>query len=153
MKSKVVKLNAVVFAYHALGFQGLKALLRNKFNVSLVFTHSDGSEEIWWPSVRDHCIKNNIPYEIDANLSSPSIQNLVKSLHPDIFFSFYYRKIIPMEFLNLAKHGGYNLHGSLLPKYRGRCPVNWQLINGEKKSGLTLHKMEKKADTLLWMMI
>ena len=140
------KLNAIVFAYQALGYQGLKTLVSSGFEISLVFTHSDGDEVIWWPSVSELCKKNNIKCEIDADLKCTSISSMVKSLKPDIFFSFYYRQIIPIELLDLAPFGGYNLHGSLLPKYRGRCPVNWQLINGEERSGLTLHKMERNPD-------
>jgi UDP-4-amino-4-deoxy-L-arabinose formyltransferase/UDP-glucuronic acid dehydrogenase (UDP-4-keto-hexauronic acid decarboxylating) len=144
---RVNKIKAVVFAYHALGYEGLNALIRNGFEVSIVFTHADGDEVIWWPSVSEFCKKNNIRYEIDSNLKCNSTFTTLLSLKPDIFFSFYYRNIIPIKILRLAKFGGYNLHGSLLPKYRGRCPVNWQLINGEEKSGLTLHKMGKNPDT------
>ena len=145
--TQVNKLKAIVFAYHALGYQGLKTLVRCGFEISLVFTHADGDEVIWWPSVSEFCKKNNIKCEIDANLKSASISSMVSGLKPGIFFSFYYRQIIPIKLLDLAPFGGYNLHGSLLPKYRGRCPVNWQLINGEERSGLTLHKMERNPDT------
>ena len=63
-----------------------------------------------------------------------------------MIFSFYYRHMIPEEILRIPPQGAYNLHGSLLPAYRGRCPVNWVLVNGETQTGVTLHHMVKKAD-------
>jgi methionyl-tRNA formyltransferase len=67
-------------------------------------------------------------------------------MKPDVIFSFYYRNMIPREILAVPKIGAFNLHGSLLPKFRGRCPVNWVLIEGEKTTGITLHAMVEKPD-------
>ncbi|MCR2260242.1 ArnA, partial [Salmonella enterica] len=67
-------------------------------------------------------------------------------LSPDVIFSFYYRHLICDEILQLAPAGAFNLHGSLLPKYRGRAPLNWVLVNGETETGVTLHRMVKRAD-------
>jgi methionyl-tRNA formyltransferase len=67
-------------------------------------------------------------------------------MKPDVIFSFYYRTMIPKEILSIPAIGAFNLHGSLLPKFRGRCPVNWVLIAGEIKTGLTLHDMVEKPD-------
>jgi len=67
-------------------------------------------------------------------------------MKPDVIFSFYYRKMICREILGLPWVGAFNLHGSLLPAYRGRCPVNWALINGETRTGVTLHYMIEKPD-------
>ncbi|MFH4293636.1 formyltransferase family protein, partial [Acinetobacter baumannii] len=58
----------------------------------------------------------------------------------------YYRHLIYDEILQLAPAGAFNLHGSLLPKYRGRAPLNWVLVNGETETGVTLHRMVKRAD-------
>jgi methionyl-tRNA formyltransferase len=63
-----------------------------------------------------------------------------------MIFSFYYRHMLSDEILQIPSRGAYNLHGSLLPAYRGRCPVNWVLIQGETRTGVTLHHMVKKAD-------
>jgi methionyl-tRNA formyltransferase len=65
---------------------------------------------------------------------------------PDVIFSFYYRNLLKEEILRIPPAGAFNLHGSLLPAYRGRCPVNWVLVRGEKKTGVTLHRMVEKAD-------
>jgi methionyl-tRNA formyltransferase len=63
-----------------------------------------------------------------------------------MLFSFYYRHMIPESILRIPPKGAYNLHGSLLPAYRGRCPVNWVLVHGEERTGVTLHHMVEKAD-------
>jgi UDP-4-amino-4-deoxy-L-arabinose formyltransferase/UDP-glucuronic acid dehydrogenase (UDP-4-keto-hexauronic acid decarboxylating) len=65
---------------------------------------------------------------------------------PAIIFSFYYRDMVGKEILDIPPAGSLNLHGSLLPRYRGRCPVNWVLINGEKETGVTLHYMTPRPD-------
>jgi methionyl-tRNA formyltransferase len=67
-------------------------------------------------------------------------------LQPDFLFSCYYRHMLKKPLLDLPRLGALNLHGSLLPRYRGRCPVNWVLIHGETETGVTLHYMEEKPD-------
>ncbi|MDP2132930.1 MAG: formyltransferase family protein, partial [Sulfuritalea sp.] len=68
------------------------------------------------------------------------------ALQPDFLFSFYYRLMLKAPLLNLPKSGAWNMHGSLLPKYRGRVPVNWAIIHGEHETGATLHRMVDKPD-------
>ena len=68
------------------------------------------------------------------------------ALQPDLLFSCYYRHMLKAPLLALPRRGALNLHGSLLPRYRGRCPVNWVLVHGETETGVTLHYMEEKAD-------
>jgi len=63
-----------------------------------------------------------------------------------LIFSFYYRHMLPVNLLAIAKFGAYNMHGSLLPKYRGRVPVNWAVLHGETETGATLHEMAAKPD-------
>ena len=70
----------------------------------------------------------------------------MRRLEPDFLFSCYYRHMLKKPLLDLPRRGALNLHGSLLPRYRGRCPVNWVLINGETETGVTLHYMEEKPD-------
>ena len=79
-------------------------------------------------------------------MKNPETQALVASLQPDFLFSFYFRFMLPPEVLALAKRGALNLHGSLLPKYRGRAPANWVLVNGETETGISLHYMVAKPD-------
>jgi methionyl-tRNA formyltransferase len=70
----------------------------------------------------------------------------VAAENPDFLFSFYYRFMLPPALLALARKGAYNMHGSLLPKYRGRVPINWAIIHGERDTGATLHEMVAKPD-------
>jgi methionyl-tRNA formyltransferase len=140
--------NAVVFAYHEIGYACLDELLRFGATVQCLFTHEDDpAEEIWFR--RPHLIArvHGIPVYTNGNLKDPAIVGMLKNLNPDTIFSFYYRKLIPGEILRIPKIGAFNLHGSLLPRFRGRCPVNWVLIEGEAITGLTLHVMEEKADS------
>lgn len=138
---------AVVFAYHSVGVRCLKVLLARGVDVALVVTHQDNpAETIWFESVADLCQEHGIPTITPADPKSPELMAQVEKIHPDFIFSFYYRHMLPVELLALAKRGAYNLHGSLLPKYRGRVPVNWAVLHGETETGATLHEMAAKPD-------
>lgn len=140
-------MHAVVFAYHDVGVNCLTALLNAGIQVDLVVTHEDDpNENVWFGSVAKLCQEKNIPY-ITPNASE--LVNLIPKLQviaPDYIFSFYYRFMIPAQILACAKIAALNMHGSLLPKYRGRAPVNWAILHGETETGATLHVMEAKPD-------
>jgi methionyl-tRNA formyltransferase len=78
--------------------------------------------------------------------NTPDTIESIRALQPDFLFSFYYRNMLAPPLLALPSHGALNMHGSLLPKYRGRVPVNWAVINGEDETGATLHYMTAKPD-------
>ena len=140
-------MHAVVFAYHDVGVNCLKALIAAGIQIDVVITHQDDpNENVWFGSVAKLCEDKKIPY-ITPNANQlidlvPQIQKLA----PDYLFSFYYRHMIPAELLACAKIAALNMHGSLLPKYRGRAPVNWAILHGETETGATLHVMEVKPD-------
>ena len=140
-------MHAVVFAYHDVGVNCLKALLNAGIQVDLVVTHQDDpNENVWFGSVVKLCAEKNIPY-ITPNANE--LVNLIprfQEIAPDYIFSFYYRFMIPEQILKCAKIAALNMHGSLLPKYRGRAPVNWAILHGETETGATLHVMEAKPD-------
>lgn len=140
-------MHAVVFAYHDVGVNCLKALLGAGIQVDLVITHQDDPHEnVWFGSVAKLCDDQKIPYITpNANQLMELIPQLQK-LTPDYLFSFYYRHMIPAELLVCAKIGALNMHGSLLPKFRGRAPVNWAILQGATETGATLHMMEVKPD-------
>jgi methionyl-tRNA formyltransferase len=140
-------LHAVVFAYHDVGVNCLKALLSAGIQIDLVVTHQDDpNENVWFGSVAKLCEDKKIPYITpDANQLIDLVPQIQK-LAPDYLFSFYYRHMIPAELLVCAKIGALNMHGSLLPKFRGRAPVNWAILHGETETGATLHIMEAKPD-------
>jgi UDP-4-amino-4-deoxy-L-arabinose formyltransferase/UDP-glucuronic acid dehydrogenase (UDP-4-keto-hexauronic acid decarboxylating) len=140
-------MKAIVLAYHNIGCVGIEALLRNGFEIEAVFTHTDDPQEnTWFDSVAELAASKGIPVYAPEDINHPVWVNKIKSLSPDIIFSFYYRKMIKQPILDIPPAGCLNLHGSLLPKYRGRCPVNWVLVNGEKETGVTLHYMTAGPD-------
>jgi methionyl-tRNA formyltransferase len=138
---------AVVFAYHSVGVRCLQVLLNHGVHIPLVISHQDQSgENIWFDSVAQFAHEHHLPLITPDSPNTPSLQNTLKALNPDFIFSFYYRHMICPEILAIPAQGAYNLHGSLLPKYRGRVPVNWAVIHGEKETGATLHAMTAKPD-------
>lgn len=138
---------AVVFAYHNVGVRCIKTLLARGIHIALVVSHEDNpAETIWFESVAALCAESGIPCITPADPKSPELSARIAEIAPDFIFSFYYRHMLPVELLALAKRGAYNLHGSLLPKYRGRVPVNWAVLHGETETGATLHAMAAKPD-------
>jgi len=140
-------MKALVLGYGNIGCAGIEALLRNGFDITAVLTHKDDPHEnIWFGSVAELAASNNIPVFAPEDVNHPMWVEKIKAMAPDIIFSFYYRKMIKKPILDIPRSGCLNLHGSLLPKYRGRCPINWVLVNGEKETGITLHYMTSKPD-------
>lgn len=140
-------MKAVVLAYNNIGCEGIKALLGNGFEIQAVFTHKDDpNENIWFQSVAELASEKGIPLYAPANINHPLWVAKIKKMNPDFIFSFYYRDMVGKNILGIPAKGCINLHGSLLPKYRGRCPLNWAVINGEKETGVTLHYMTEKPD-------
>lgn len=140
-------MRAVVFGYHDVGVNCLKALLNAGIQVDLVVTHQDDpNENVWFGSVAKLCEDKNIPYITPHADQLLDLIPRLQTLAPDYLFSFYYRFMIPAELLACAKIAALNMHGSLLPKYRGRAPVNWAILHGETQTGASLHIMEAKPD-------
>ena len=138
---------AVVFAYHNVGVRCLSALLRHGVDVRLVLTHEDNpNETIWFDSVSDLAEQHGIEVITPLDPNTPDIVERVRVMDPDFIFSFYYRSMLQAPLLSVPRHGALNMHGSLLPKYRGRVPVNWAVIRGESETGATLHYMVEKPD-------
>jgi len=136
---------AVVFAYHNVGVRCLKVLLAGGVDVALVVTYEDNaSENIWFESVISLCQAEGIPYITPADAKSPELLAQVKAARPDLMFSFYYRHMLPAALLDVAP--AFNMHGSLLPEFRGRAPVNWAVLHGATVTGATLHEMTVKPD-------
>ena len=139
--------SAVVFAYHDVGVRCLSVLLAHGVDVALVLTHEDSpGEHIWFDSVAALCARHGIPTITPDDPNTPDVTERIRSIGPDFFFSFYYRKMLGRDLLVLPRRGAFNMHGSLLPKFRGRVPVNWALIKGERETGASLHEMVDKPD-------
>jgi len=140
-------MRAVVFAYHNVGVRCLSVLLAHGVDVRLVVTHDDDPREnIWFESVAALALEHDLPVVKPANPNAPELAREIAALLPDFLFSFYYRKMLPPSLLEVPARGALNMHGSLLPRYRGRVPVNWAVIKGERETGATLHYMVTKPD-------
>ena len=140
-------MRAVVFAYHNMGIVGLNALAQEKFDIQAIFSHFDDPDEnIWFGSVADWGKENQIPVFCPTNVNLPEWIERIQEISPEVIFSFYYRNLLDKDILKIPRAGSFNLHGSLLPAYRGRCPVNWVLVKGEKSTGVTLHHMVEGPD-------
>jgi len=136
---------AVVFGYHNVGVRCLKVLLAAGVDVQLVVTHEDSpTENIWFESVISVCKEYGIPYVTPADAKSEELLQQVKAAKPDLMFSFYYRHMLPASLLEVAP--AFNMHGSLLPEFRGRAPTNWAVLHGATVTGATLHEMTVKPD-------
>ncbi|MDR5615905.1 bifunctional UDP-4-amino-4-deoxy-L-arabinose formyltransferase/UDP-glucuronic acid oxidase ArnA [Arsenophonus sp.] len=140
-------MKAIVFAYHDIGCVGLKALQKAGFEIQAVFTHTDDPKENhFFSSVARLGAEMGLSVFAPENVNHSLWIECIEKMQPDVIFSFYYRHMLSQELLALAPKGAFNLHGSLLPKYRGRVPINWAILHGETETGVTLHKMIAKPD-------
>ena len=130
-----------------MGVGCIKALLDAGIQIELVVTHADDPHEnIWFGSVAALCQERGIPYVQPEANDLLELLPQFKKIAPDYIFSFYYRYMITSDILATAGIAALNMHGSLLPKYRGRAPVNWAILHGETETGASLHIMEAKPD-------
>jgi methionyl-tRNA formyltransferase len=139
--------SAVVFAYSEVGVRCVRELLAQGINIPLLFSHADDPHENqWFGSVQQLARGRGL------NIVTPDSPNTAEwiaegtALQPDFVFSFYYRYMLDKAWLTMPRLAALNMHGSLLPKYRGRAPVHWAIIHGESQTGASLHYMVEKPD-------
>jgi methionyl-tRNA formyltransferase len=138
---------AIVFAYSEVGVRCLRELLAQGIKIPLLFSHDDDpNENQWFASVRQLALESGLRIVTPDSPNSPQWIAEARALHPDFVFSFYYRYMLDKAWLTLPRLGALNIHGSLLPKYRGRAPVHWAIIKGEAWTGASLHYMVEKPD-------
>lgn len=136
-----------LFAYHTFGARALEALLAREEQVVAVVTHADDpAEGDWFESVAEIARLHRLPLFTPPSPNLPAIVETLRALAPDVILSVWYRRLLGPDLLALPRVAALNLHGSLLPAYRGRAPVNWVLVNGERRTGVTLHHMTAEAD-------
>jgi methionyl-tRNA formyltransferase len=135
------------FGYSEVGHDCLKLLLRRGDHVMGLITHEDSpGEKIWFKTPALLAREHGVPVFTPETVNTPEWKERITGMQPDLILSVYYRQMIGMEILRLAPLGAFNLHGSLLPKYRGRAPINWAVLHGEPRIGMTLHRMVKRPD-------
>lgn len=136
-----------VFGYSQTGHACLEWLLDRGEEVVLVATHEDRpGEAVWFQSVGQLARSHGVPTVALDDPRTPGALARLRAAAPDLLLSFYYREVLPDAMLRIPGRGAYNVHGSLLPKYRGRAPVNWAVLRGETETGATLHRMAPRAD-------
>ena len=129
----------------------LEALIENKFNVVSVYTQpptkSKRGQKINVSPIEEFSKKNKINFKNPINLNSDEELKIFKELSPDIVVVVAYGQIISKNFLNITKFGFINIHASLLPKWRGAAPIQRAIMNGDKKIGVSIMKIEEKLDS------
>jgi methionyl-tRNA formyltransferase len=137
----------VFFGYSEVGYSCLELLLSRGDNVVALITHEDNpNEKIWFKTPAVAAREKDIPIFTPDSVNTPEWVERIAALQPDLILSVYYRNMISTRVLALPRLGAFNMHGSLLPKYRGRAPINWAVLHGEPRIGMTLHRMVKSAD-------
>ncbi len=137
----------IFFGYSEVGYECLSLLLERGANVVALITHEDNpAEKIWFKTPAVAARAKGVPVHTPANANTPEWMERIALLAPELILSVYYRNMISPQVLALPRLGAFNMHGSLLPKYRGRAPINWAVLHGEPRIGMTLHRMVKKAD-------
>ena len=137
----------IVCGYSDVGYRCTKWLLDAGEPVRLVYTHPDApGEERWFESVADLARSRGVPVKLVESLDAPSEEAVIRAVQPEFLLSFYFRKMIPASVLAIPTKGALNMHGSLLPAFRGRSPVNWAILKGAPFTGASLHYMTGKAD-------
>lgn len=140
-------MRTVVLAYHEIGAASLQAAIRSGLEVVAVFTHRDDpAEGGWYASVARIAAQHGIPVHAPEKLDHPIWVERIRAMKPELLMSFHYRNMVGAKIRALFPAGCVNLHSALLPAYRGRAPINWVLVNGETKTGVTVHFMADKAD-------
>jgi len=143
----MAKPRILFFGYSEVGYDCLSLLLERGDNVVALITHEDNPhEKIWFKTPAVAAREKGVPVFTPEKVNTPEWIGRIAALKPDLILSVYYRNMISSKILPLAPLGAFNMHGSLLPKYRGRAPINWAVLHGEPRIGMTLHRMVKSAD-------
>jgi methionyl-tRNA formyltransferase len=135
------------FGYSQVGHDCLQLLLERGDNEVALVTHEDNPhEKIWFQTPAVAARAAGVPVLTPERVGAPGSREGIIALQPDLILSVYYRNMIGPSILGLARLGAFNMHGSLLPRYRGRAPINWAVLHGETRIGMTLHRMVKEPD-------
>jgi methionyl-tRNA formyltransferase len=135
------------FGYSQVGHDCLSLLLERGDNVIALMTHEDNpGEKIWFETPAAAARGRGVPVHAPAKVGTPEWVDRIAAMSPDLILSVYYRNMISTKVLALAPLGAFNMHGSLLPRYRGRAPINWAVLHGEPRIGMTLHRMVREPD-------
>jgi len=133
-------------AHHLAGAACLRYLAAQDVHMHVITHRIRPEEEVFYERLEEIAEEMNLPWRFWEDIEAPERCNFVRDFSPDIILSVCFRDMIPERILRLARSAALNMHPAYLPKYRGRCPVNWAIINDEKFTGVTLHHMVRRAD-------
>jgi len=137
---------AIVCAFSPVGRGALAGLLETGIEIQALYTYPQAPDEAWFEAPATLAERHGIPVRMEADFNTDGVFETLRAEAPDLLLSFYFREMIQARFLEIPRLGAFNLHGSLLPAYRGRAPINWALVRGEAETGITLHAMTPKPD-------
>ena len=147
----VEKLNIVFMGTPDFAVPCLERLLADGHNVSLVVTQADKPKgrghQLAAPPVKECALTHNIPVYQPATLRSEEAASRLAAEQADVFVVVAYGKLLPLTLLSMPRYGCINVHGSLLPKYRGAAPIQWTVLNGDREGGVTTMRMDEGMDT------
>ncbi|HEV7671937.1 MAG TPA: formyltransferase family protein [Thermoanaerobaculia bacterium] len=139
-------MRVLFFGYSQIGYRTVELLVERGDEVLAVVTHRDDPHENrWYKTPAEAAAAHGLPIVYSEDLEDAGAA-LATNLAPDLILSVFYRSLLPDSVLAAAKIAALNLHPSLLPAYRGRAPINWALVHGERETGITLHHMARRAD-------
>jgi methionyl-tRNA formyltransferase len=142
-------LRVLFLGYSQLGYRAVRLLPELGIEVAAVVTHHDDpGERRWYRTPAEAARELGLPLHYSADLAAApgGVGAFAEQLAPDLLLSVFYRDLLPRRALAAARRAALNLHPSLLPAYRGRAPINWVLVRGEERTGVTLHHMIERAD-------
>lgn len=140
-------MRVLFFGYSQMGYRAVELLAERGDDVAGVVTHRDDlHENRWYKTPAEAAAQHGIPVEYAEDLGREGVAALAERTAPDLVLSVFYRDMLPARVLAAARLAALNLHPSLLPAYRGRAPINWVLVRGERETGVTLHHMVARAD-------
>jgi methionyl-tRNA formyltransferase len=126
-------------------------LSQSDFVIAAAITQPDRArgrgQEVSFSPVKETALAAGIPVHQPEKIRAPEAHQLLETLAPDVIVIIAYGQIIPARLLPIPKLGWINLHASLLPKYRGAAPINWAIVNGERKTGVTSMRIDAGMDT------
>lgn len=151
MKARNDILNIVFFGTPDFAVKTLEAIVAAGHNVRAVVTQPDKpkgrSKELCMPPVKETALKYNIPVIQPVKVRTPEFVEEIRSFEPDAIVVVAFGRILVKDIINMPKYGCINVHSSLLPKYRGAAPIQWAVVNGDEKSGVTTMLMDEGLDT------
>jgi methionyl-tRNA formyltransferase len=139
-------MKVVFLGNHTVGVRTLQAISRRAEVVGVVAHPPDPEDGVRYESVGSFAAQNGWKW-IRGKARTPEVYTFIAAAKPDLLWITDFRYLIPSEMIALAPLGAVNLHPSLLPRYRGRAPVNWAILNGERRLGLTAHFVDEGMDT------